>query len=163
MQMNPKRTMLAVCLGATMAFTGLTGCQTHGDRTAGRYIDDRMVARRVNGALSHDPVYKYPDVNVVTYDGIVQLSGFVDTADQKNKASAIAQSTEGVRQVVNSLVLKPHMPQAGAAGVINNDNRVTPTGSPTGRRLDATTTPPPNWNNANTNNYSNPNVPANQR
>jgi hyperosmotically inducible protein len=138
MQMNPKKAMFAVCLGAALAFTGLTGCQTHGDRTAGRYMDDRSVSHRVNTALADDPVFKYPDVKVMTYDGIVQLSGFVDTADQKNRASVVAQHTDGVRQVVNSLVLKPQVPQT-AASVINNENRITPTGSATGHRLDATT------------------------
>lgn len=165
MQLNPKKLLLTVCLGAAVGLTGLTGCQTRGDRTAGRYIDDRMVSRHVKSDLAAAPVYKFPDVRVITYDGIVQLSGFVDSVDQKNKASEIAQRTDGVRQVINSLVLKPQPSQARTPNVINNDNRVTPTGSTTGRRFDATTTPSSSWNsnNVNNQNYSyNTNAPATQ-
>jgi hyperosmotically inducible protein len=165
MQLNPKKLILTVCLGAAFGLTGLTGCQSHGDRTAGRYIDDRMVARHVKSELANAPVYKFPDVKVITYDGIVQLSGFVDTVDQKNKASEIAQRTDGVRQVINSLVLKPQPSQARSPNVINNENRVTPTGSTTGRRFDATTAPPSNWNSNNLNNQNNlynTNAPATQ-
>jgi hypothetical protein len=165
MQLNPKKMFLTACLGAAVGLTGLTGCQSpsdRSDRTEGRYKDDRTVTSRVNTQLADSPVYKFHDVKVLTYDGIVQLSGFVDTVEQKNKATEIAQNTEGVRQVVNSLVLKPQPSQAGTPNVINNDNRVTPTGSPTGRRIDATTTPPVNWNSSNQNNSYHTNAPATQ-
>jgi hyperosmotically inducible protein len=120
---------------------GLTGCHTHGDRSEGRYRDDRKIASRVHKDLKDEPVYKYPDVHVAAYDGVVQLSGFVATEDQKNRASEVARRTEGVREVVNSLVIKPQVAQAGPAPVINNQNRITSTatGAPTGRRIDAQT------------------------
>jgi hyperosmotically inducible protein len=133
MKTNAKQMVLALTVGATVALTGLTGCST-GNRTAGRAMDDRMVARRVKHELAHAQIYKFPDVNVATYAGVVQLSGFIDTPDQRAKAGDIAARTSGVHEVVNSLVLKPTsttMPSPGS----------TPTGYSTGQRLDATTAP----------------------
>ncbi|EEF60295.1 BON domain-containing protein [Pedosphaera parvula] len=140
MKLNPKKLVLTVCLGAVVGLAGLAGCQTSGDRSAGRYEDDKKVASRVKKDLKEEPVYKFTDVHVAAYDGVVQLSGFVNTQDQKNRASDVARHADGVREVVNSLVIKPQVAATGPAPVINNENRITsPTGAPTGRRIDAET------------------------
>ncbi|MDB6021315.1 MAG: transporter, partial [Pedosphaera sp.] len=123
-----KRFLLAACLAASVATAALTGCHTE-DRSAGRYMDDKQIARRVEGNLKHDPVYKFPDVKVNVFDGVAQLSGFVDTTQQIAQAANLAAKAEGVRQVINDVTLKPR------------DNLV-PTGSPTGRRYESDTTPP---------------------
>lgn len=152
MQLNPRNLLFAVCLGVAVGLTGLTaaGCKSHGDRTAGRYHDDKEVTSHVKKGLEEEPVYKFPDVQVSTFAGVVQLSGFVDTVDQKNRASEIARRTEGVNQVINSLVLKPQQAHMGTPPVVNNDNRAvvpTPTGAATGR-IDATTQRPSTSHNA---------------
>src|SRR5579872_1879375 len=99
MQINLKQLVLAACLGASVAVTGLTGCHT-GGRTAGTYIDDRTVANRVKGALNDNNVYKFPNVDVSSFNGTVQLNGFVATPDQKAQAAQIASQVQGVRQLV---------------------------------------------------------------
>jgi hyperosmotically inducible protein len=113
-----------VCLsGATAAIcvAGLTGCSTWGnhtsDRTEGRIIDDKKITAKVEAALTTAPVYKFNDVDVKTFNGVVQLSGFVTTDEQKRQAGEIAQRVEGVAQVINSITMKPG---------------VSPTGQPSG-------------------------------
>lgn len=111
--------MFAGCLAASVATAGLTGCHTE-DRTAGTYLDDRRVAMRVENNLKNDPVYKYRDVHVNVFEGVAQISGFVDTQQQVSCAATIASRTDGVREVINDVALKPQfklVPQAqGAAG-----------------------------------------------
>ena len=54
------------------------GCAREHQRSAGESIDDEATSRRVQNSLSSDPAYKYTEVKVATYQGKVQLSGFVD-------------------------------------------------------------------------------------
>jgi hyperosmotically inducible protein len=90
------------------------------DRSEGRLIDDKKISSKVQTALATAPVYKFNEVDVKTFNGVVQLSGFVTTDEQKRQAGDIAQRVEGVAQVINSITLKPG---------------VTPTGQPTGDQL----------------------------
>jgi hyperosmotically inducible protein len=111
---NFKKLVLTGGCGAAIALTTLTGCQTWGnhssDRTAGRVTDDKATTARVQRALQNEPVYKFSDVDVKTFNGAVQLSGFVTTEDQKRQAGTIAQQVEGVGQVINNITLKPGVP-----------------------------------------------------
>jgi Flp pilus assembly secretin CpaC len=128
MRRNLKHVICAVCLSATVVLAGLAGCSTNG-RSASRRVEDGVVTHRVEGTLEQSQVYKFPDVEVKTVDGTVQLSGMVDTEAQKERAGQIAQQVRGVKEVVNGLTVEPQ-------------KNLTPTGSPTGRRYDATTLPP---------------------
>lgn len=89
----------------------LTGCEmlnhTGGDRTAGRALDDKTITSTVKHDLNRDPLYKFNGVDVATFAGVVQLSGFVDTNEQKQRAGDIAQHAEGVERVENNITLKP--------------------------------------------------------
>jgi len=88
-----------------------TGCQTtsstHDERSEGRVIDDKEITSNVEKNLDRDPTYKFTDVNVQTFAGVVQLSGFVNIAAQKQRAQEIAQNIDGVQKVDNGLTLKP--------------------------------------------------------
>jgi len=98
---------LALCLGAVPVLTVITGCA--GDRyhqSTGEDIDDHGITSRVKDALSNDGQYKYDGVQVVTFKGTVQLSGFVDTSDQKSRARDLAKGVEGVRDVDNNITVK---------------------------------------------------------
>ena len=91
----------------------LTACATwhkDSDRTAGRIKDDNRLTSQVEKELKREPTYKFHDVNVQTFAGVVQLSGFVNTEDQKQRAVQIAQNTPGVLQVINSIAMKPAPP-----------------------------------------------------
>ena len=114
MQNKSKRFILAGCLAASVLTLGLAGCQTQG-RSTGAYIDDRKVANRVKDNLDNDMVYKYPDVRVNVYQGVAQLSGFVDSRAQISRAADQAARTEGVREVINDITLKPQFKLVPAA------------------------------------------------
>lgn len=99
---------LVLCLGA-LPLLGMTGCTTtdhHSDLTAGQRVDDRETTSRVKDALSADPLYKFSGVNVETYKGTVQLSGFVTANEQKSRAADLAGNVAGVREVANNITVK---------------------------------------------------------
>lgn len=122
MGQNLRSLIMAGGLGlATVAM--FSGC-AKGDRSSGQYFDDRMTSHKVKGALTDNPIYKFEDVNVNTYRGVVQLSGWVTQPEQKDVAVNLARRTPGVLDVVNNISVKPKF------------QLVTPTGeSQTGRPL----------------------------
>ena len=77
------------------------------DATVGEALDDSVVTARVKTALVANPVTKARQINVATADGIVQLSGFVDSPNEKSTATEIARTIPGVRLVQNELEMKP--------------------------------------------------------
>ncbi|HTB86206.1 MAG TPA: BON domain-containing protein [Candidatus Sulfotelmatobacter sp.] len=98
---------VVLCIGMLPMLPVFTGCA--GDRyhqSTGEAIDDHGISMRVKDALSNDAEYKYEGVNVVTFKGDVQLSGFVDTHAQKGRAASIAKSIEGVKDVENNITVK---------------------------------------------------------
>jgi hyperosmotically inducible protein len=99
---------LVLCLGlSTAAVATLTGCAGNQyDRSTGQYIDDKSINMRVHSALNDNPDYKFADVNVDSFRGTVQLSGFVNNSDQKAKAAEIARGIQGVQKVQNKISVK---------------------------------------------------------
>jgi hyperosmotically inducible protein len=83
--------------------------KSDGDRSTGEYVDDKSLTARVDSALGDNPDYKFEDVNVTVLQGTVQLSGFVNTTDQKTKAGEIATHVQGVQNVVNNITVKDKM------------------------------------------------------
>jgi hyperosmotically inducible protein len=77
-----------------------------GERTAGEVVDDTAITAKVKTALAADPIVAAHEVNVETRDGVVQLAGFVDSGDQKSKASQVTRRIAGVKQVDNQLEVK---------------------------------------------------------
>ena len=107
MSSKMKNIGFAVWLAALTAMVGTSGCA--GDRyhqSTGEHIDDRATSMRIRSALSNDSEYKYPMVEVKTFKGTAQLSGFVDQRDQKSRAGQIAKQVEGVRDVENNISVK---------------------------------------------------------
>ncbi len=102
-----------LALGATGTF--FTGCAaTRTSKSTGEYIDDAAITAKLKAAYVRDPVVKALEVNVITYKGIVQLSGFVDSMDQVMRAEQIARNTPGVLGVQNHLELKTNLRPAPA-------------------------------------------------
>jgi osmotically-inducible protein OsmY len=98
---------LALSVCALTLVAGVTGCA--GDRytqSTGERIDDRADSSRVRKALSADTQYKYDDVSIQTFKGVVQLSGFVNNKAAKNRAGDLAKEVEGVKEVANNIVVK---------------------------------------------------------
>jgi hyperosmotically inducible protein len=75
-------------------------------RSAGQVVDDGVVTARVKASLTADPMTKARQINVETRQGVVQLTGFVDSDQEKDRAAQIARETSGVQSVQNNLEVK---------------------------------------------------------
>jgi hyperosmotically inducible protein len=74
--------------------------------TMGETIDDSVVTTKVKAALIGDPVTKARQISVETLHGVVQLSGFVDSAAERDQATVVAKGVAGVHEVRNDLAVK---------------------------------------------------------
>lgn len=104
--MNLKALTIAVLLSCGALF--VAGCAHHQghERTGGEVIDDSAITTKVKSALLAEKDVNSFDIKVKTYDGTVQLSGFVDSQWQIDKAVQVASAVKGVRKVTNDLVHK---------------------------------------------------------
>ena len=83
-----------------------TGCAvTSGRETAGNYAKDKEIIAKIKAKMYKDPIVKGTQVEVQSLNGEVQLSGFVDNPEAKQRAEEIARSTSGVVDVHNNLLL----------------------------------------------------------
>lgn len=104
--------LLAVC--ATAVFSGCasepktaeTQPSESKQKSAGDYIDDAVVTTRVKAAIFNDPTLKASEINVETYKGVVQLSGFVLSEADRTRAAQVAREVKGVESVKNDIRLK---------------------------------------------------------
>jgi len=91
-------------VAAPLLFT--TGCAvTSGQESAKAYAQDKEITAKIKGNMYKDPMVKGTQIEVQCLNGEVQLSGFADNADAKNRAGEIASSTKGVVGVHNNILL----------------------------------------------------------
>ncbi len=90
--------------GAIAFSTGCSGTSTR--ESTGEYIDNSAITAKVKAALAKDEVVKARQVNVDSFRGVVQLSGFVDNATEKERAGQIAAGVQGVKEVRNNITVK---------------------------------------------------------
>ena len=85
----------------------VVGCgSTANQEGTGEYFDDSVVTTKVMAAIFSDPELKSSEINVETFKGVVQLSGFVRSEASISKAGAVAREVDGVTSVKNDLRLK---------------------------------------------------------
>jgi c(7)-type cytochrome triheme protein len=72
----------------------------------GEYVDDAVITTKVKAAVLEEPTLKSAEINVETSKGIVQLSGFVRSRADINKAVAVAKAVKGVKSVKNDMIVK---------------------------------------------------------
>jgi len=98
----------AVLFTTTVGLACLTGgcAATSTKQSTGEYIDDSSITVKVKAAFVKDPMIKAFSVGVETFKGVVQLSGFVNTAEEKEQAARVAATITGVTEVKNSIVVK---------------------------------------------------------
>ncbi|MEQ1721520.1 MAG: BON domain-containing protein [Nitrosomonas sp.] len=85
----------------------VTGCaSTKSHEGTGEYLDDTVITTKVKAAILKEPTLSSAEINVETFKGIVQLSGFVRSTANISKAIEVAGSVGGVKSVKNSLQLK---------------------------------------------------------
>jgi len=86
------------------AFTACASTPAH--QSTGEFIDDSVITAKIKSLLVADDVLKAFQIGVETYQGAVQLSGFVSSQKAVDKADEIARSVKGVKSVKNNLILK---------------------------------------------------------
>lgn len=90
-----------------VALMFVVGCaSTSKHEGTGEYADDSIITTKVKAAIFNDATLKVSEINVETFKGVVQLSGFVGSEAEANKAAAIARSVGGVKSVRNDIRLK---------------------------------------------------------
>jgi hyperosmotically inducible periplasmic protein len=99
---------LAMVAGVTASVIAFNGCAQLGkDKSSATSMDDKSINQRAEKALENDPTYKYPAVKVTTFRGSTQLSGFVETDEQKRRATDIVRTIMGPSEVINNIVVRP--------------------------------------------------------
>jgi len=99
--------LLSVLLIGVGQVSVLSGCaSTPKSESTGQYVDDTTITGKVKAAIFQDPSLKVSQINVETYKGVVQLSGFVDSQENVKKAADVAASVPGVVSVKNDLIVK---------------------------------------------------------
>ena len=93
-----------VCIALATAFLGCASTPTR--EGTGEYVDDSAITAKVKAAIFNEPSLKVFQINVETFKGDVQLSGFVDSSQSVSKAGEVARSVKGVRSVKNNLIVK---------------------------------------------------------
>lgn len=99
---NYAKYLLGVVL--LLAFTACAASET--SRSTGTYVDDKVIASKVKTELISNEETKARDINVEVYQGVVQLSGFVETERDKKLAGDVARRVEGVVDVKNDLIVR---------------------------------------------------------
>lgn len=92
---------------AAIVFMSILGCApTTKSEGAGEYIDDSVITTKVKAAIFNEPTLKATEINVETYKGVVQLSGFVRSQSNINRAEEVARGVKGVKSVKNDMRVK---------------------------------------------------------
>jgi hyperosmotically inducible periplasmic protein len=92
---------------ALTLITSLASCaMLTGRETVGEYVDDTTITTKVKAAMFDDPAVRGMEISVETMQNVVQLSGFVDSAQTRDRAGELARNVSGVREVRNDLVVR---------------------------------------------------------
>ncbi|MEW6157741.1 MAG: BON domain-containing protein [Verrucomicrobiota bacterium] len=108
MKYSGSKLALALSLACSIIFLGCAGNRY--SQSTGEVIDNAAITAKVKAALIDDPQVSGLAVKVDTYKGVVQLSGFVDTTQQKKRAEDLAWGIDGVRSVENNITVKQNLP-----------------------------------------------------
>ncbi len=97
---------LATFVGILFVATALGCASTAKHEGTGEYVDDTVITTKVKAAVLNEPTLKSAEINVETFKGVVQLSGFVNSQADINKAVQVARAVAGVTSVKNDMRLK---------------------------------------------------------
>lgn len=100
------RIVCAMTISTILALTA--GCaSTATQESTGEMVDSSVVTANVKAALAGDDMGTLLNIEVETFRDVVQLSGFVDTEEEKARATEVAEEVDGVSRVENNLIVKP--------------------------------------------------------
>jgi osmotically-inducible protein OsmY len=90
-----------------VSLMSVVGCaSTSKHEGTGQYLDDSVITTKVKAAIFDDPTTKVLEINVETFKGVVQLSGFVSSQAAADRAVELARGVSGVKGVTNDMRLK---------------------------------------------------------
>jgi osmotically-inducible protein OsmY len=102
-----KNLKIVSTLIAALMLTAVAGCaSTPARESTGQYVDDTVITTTVKAAIFNEPSLKVNEINVETFKGAVQLSGFVRSQDDIATAVRVARGVNGVKSVKNDMRLK---------------------------------------------------------
>jgi hyperosmotically inducible protein len=108
MKLSNHSSILNVVLAAIAAVLLSACAATDTKRSTGEYTDDAALTAKVKSTIATDVgARSAAAINIETYRGVVQLTGFVSSPDQAQRAAAAAKKVEGVREVKNDVRVKP--------------------------------------------------------
>lgn len=91
----------------TVSLLATAGCASTATKEGtGEFVDDTVVTTKVKAAIFNEPTLKTNEINVETFKGVVQLSGFVAQPADIGKAGEVARSVKGVSSVKNDIRVK---------------------------------------------------------
>ena len=92
---------------AALILTGVAGCASSPmTQSAGQYVDDSVITTSVKRAIFNEPSLKVSEINVETFKGVVQLSGFVRSYENITTAVSVTRGVKGVQSVKNDMRVK---------------------------------------------------------
>ena len=97
---------LSAIFMAVMLVTAVGCASTSKQEGTGEYIDDSVITTKVKAAILNEPTLNTTGVNVATFKGVVQLSGFVTSQAAANKAVEVTRTVSGVKSVKNDMRIK---------------------------------------------------------
>ena len=102
-----KRNIVIHCLVLLTLIATFAGCAaTRTQSSPGEFVDDSVITTKVKSLLAEDDFLKSFQISAETYQGTVQLSGFVDSTQAVDKAGEIVRSVKGVKFFKNNLIVK---------------------------------------------------------
>ena len=97
---------LAILAGILFVAMTLGCASTAKQEGTGEYVDDTVITSKVKAAILNEPTLKSAEINVETFKGVVQLSGFVGSQAAESKAIEVARTVGGVKSVKNDMRVK---------------------------------------------------------
>lgn len=103
----PTSAALAAALLSALVLGATGGCAVARDQqSVGSYVDDATLTTRIKAKFAENKVVSAMSINVETLKGVVQLSGFAKTAEEKAMAEQLARDTSGVQGVRNDIIVR---------------------------------------------------------
>ena len=123
--MTLRKTLSLLCLTALLALA--FGCSSSPTKEGtGEVIDDTTITAKVKADIFQSPTLKSAEINVETFKGVVQLTGFVASQADIDKAAEVARMVQGVKSVRNDVLLKDKTTTSSASmGQIVDDTAIT--------------------------------------
>jgi hypothetical protein len=106
--------IVILLLAALHAAPGVADTTREAVRDMQRRMDDTLLTARVKGALVNDPITRTHRITIETFQGIIQLSGFVSTAAEKARAGEVVAAVPGVLEVRNAIQVRQALADSGA-------------------------------------------------